>query len=204
MEFTSDVIIEIISTFGLAVLLVLYFVFIRDPKKDKFWQNRYDKLIDGYDHLKDNYIRLENDLRPESRIISDEQAINIADLGLDRDLYKLYYYMCEKIEGRRREGINFFIEDSIRITNIVWSKFKSPFPMVSQIGDLYGIYSSQEKSLEQKLEEIFNNDKLSNDDKKKLIWNKLIEDTKNMKKEFQEFIRKLREGREVVPFNMRK
>ena len=226
MPFSPNFIIEIITTFGLSVLLVLYFVFFYLPKRNKIseskynelsksftelsksyvslWEGKYNDLTNNFDELSESYIRLEKNLQPESRMCSYEQAIKLADIGLDRDLYKLYYYMCEKIEGRRREEISFFIEDSIRITNSVWSKFKSPFPKVPHIGDLYGVYSTQENSLEEKLKGIFNTEKLDNDQKKEKIWNYLVNDTKNMKREFDKFILKLKGGHEIISYKERK
>ncbi len=204
MEFTNELIIEIISTYGLAVLLVLYFVFIREPKKEKFWENQYSKLAENYEELSNNYRKLEESLKPHSRMCSIEQARNLADIGLDRDLYKLYYRMCEKIEGRSRDTIRSFIDDSIRITRNVWSKFKSPFIKVPYIGDLYGVYSIKDKNLEDNLQEIYDNDKLTNDEKKTNIWTKLRQDTIDMKNDFDGFLSKLEMGGEIISYTERK
>ena len=194
--------INFISTFGLAVALVVYFVFVRDPKQAKFWHERYDKLTDNYENLSTNYIRLEEDLRPESRMCSDEQATRLADLGLDRDLYKLYYYMCEKLEGRRLEGIATFIAESIRDTNDAWSKFKSPFLRVPRIGDLYGIYTNNGESLKLKMEEILKED-IPTEEKKPRVLNLLFENAVNMKREFQGFTQSVADGKEVKPYHER-
>lgn len=197
--------ITFLSTFGLAVLLVLYFVFVRDPKQAKFWQERYDKLADNYDNLSKNYIRLEEDLRPESRMCSDEQAVRLAELGLDRDLYKLYYFMCEKLDGRRLENVGTFMAESIRDTNDAWSKFKSPFLRVPRIGDLYGIYTNNGESLKVELEKIFQEDIPDEEKEKKKakLWNLLFQNTVNMKGDFQTFIQNLSNGKEVTPYNER-
>ena len=191
--------IDFLSTFGLAVVLVLYFVFVRDPKQAKFWQGRYDKLTDNYENLSKNYIRLEEDLRPESRMCSNEQAVRLAELGLDRDLYKLYYFMCEKLDGRRIEDVGTFMAESIIGTNDAWSKFKSPFPRVERIGDLYGNYTNNGESLKLELEKILKED-ISNEEKKPNVWKLLFEDTVNMKGEFQGFIQSLGNGKEVRPY----
>ena len=135
--------LNFLGTFGLAVVLVTYFVFIRDPRRDKFWQEKYDMLLQDYNglnttyrelkksaediwdkqhgalqinfdelqrtykELTETYVRLETDLRPEIRMISQDQATKLAYIGLDRDLYKLYYYMCEKLDGvNHRNKIN--------------------------------------------------------------------------------------------------
>lgn len=203
--------VDFLSTFGLAVVLVLYFVLWRDPRQTKFWQardqkqtqfwqERYDNLLKNYELLRDNYIRLEEDLRPESRICSNEQAKRLANLGLDRDLYKLFYYMCEKLDGRRRENIGVFIAESIRATNDAWSKFKSPFPRVPRFGDLYGIYTNNGESLKLLLEKILEDD-IPDEEKKSKMWNLLFENTVNMKREFQEFIQCLDNGKEIRPYH---
>lgn len=194
--------INFLSTFGLAVVLVLYFVFVRDPKQAKFWQGRYDKLTDNYESLSKNYIRLEEDLRPESRMCSDEQAVRLAELGLDRDLYKLYYFMCEKLDSRRLENVGTFMAESIIGTNDAWSKFKTPFLRVPRIGDLYGIYTNNGESLKLKLNEILN-EEIPNEEKKAKVWNLLFENTVNMKGEFQGFIQSLGNGKEVSPYHER-
>lgn len=202
--------IDLLSTFGLAVVLVLYFVFWRDPRQAKFrrerdekqntfWKDRYDNLLQNYELLSKNYIRLEEDLRPESRRCSDEQAIRLAELGLDRDLYKLYYFMCEKLDGRRHEDIGTFMAESIIGTNNAWSQFKSPFPRVERIGDLYGNYTKNGESLKQELEKILEED-IPNEERKPKVWKLLFEDTVNMKGEFHGFIQSLNDGKEVSPY----
>lgn len=202
---SNEVFLDFLSTFGLAVLLVLYFVFVRDPKQAKFWQERYDKLTDNYDNLSKNYIRLEEDLRPESRMCSDEQAIRLAELGLDRDLYKLYYFMCEKLDGRRLEDVGTFMAESIIGTNDAWSKFKSPFLRVPRIGDLYGIYTNSGESLKVELEKILQEDIPDEEKEKKKakFWNLLFQSAVNMKGEFQTFIQSLSNGKEVKPYHER-
>ena len=220
--------LNFLGTFGLAVVLVTYFIFIRDPKRDKFWREKYDMLLQEYHglnstyrelkksaediwdkqhralqinfdelqrtykELTETYVRLETDLRPEIRMISQDQATKLAYIGLDRDLYKLYYYMCEKLDGRRIEDIGFFIEDSIRDTNESWAKFTSPYPKVPRISDLYGVYKNKGQSRKLELEKVINSDG-SNEDKKEQIWKHLVMHTLNMKREFDEFIHKLKQ-----------
>jgi hypothetical protein len=197
---SNEAVTHFLSTFGLAVLLVLYFVLWRDPRQAKYWRERYDKLIENYNSLSKNYNHLEENLRPESRMCSPDQARNLAELGLDRDLYKLYYYMCEKVDGRRPESIATFIAESIRHTNDVWLKFKSPFLRVPHIGDLYGIYTNNGESLKQELEKIFE-EKSPNEEKKLKLLNLLFENTVNMKNEFQKFIQNLSKGIEISPYH---
>jgi len=197
---TNETFIQLLSTLGLAVVVVLYFVLVRDPKQAKCWRQRYDKLTENYDRLSENYIRLENDLRPESRMCREEQARNLVDLGLDRDLYKLYYYMCAKLDSRRLEDVCAFVEESISATNEAWSKFKSPFMKVPRIGDLYGIYTNSGESLKLELEEILK-EKIPDEEKKAKVWNLLFTNTVNMKREFQELLQSLSNGKEVSPYD---
>ena len=194
--------VNFLSTFGLAVVLVLYFVFVRDPKQAGYWQERYKKLIDNYDILSETYTRLREDLKPETRKCTSDQAKRLASIGLDRDLYKLYYYMCGKLEDKRPESIATFITESIRDTNDVWSEFISPFPRVEHIGDLYEIYTKNGESLKQKLEEIVQ-ENIPTEKKKSQVLNLLFENTENMKTDFQGFIKDLAKGKEIKPYHER-
>lgn len=196
---TSQDFIQFVSTFGLGVVLAVYFVFFYIPKKDKFWQTKYDELIKNYEQLRDNYTRLLNAIEPETVKCNPEQGTKLAELGLDRDLYKLYFIASEKIDGRRREGVGVFIAESIRSTNQVWSKFRSPFQNVPRIGDLYGVYTSNGEPLKDQLEEMINED-IPNDDKKDKIWEFLRINTENMKREFQKLLDDLKDGKEVTPY----
>lgn len=196
---TSQGFIQFLGTFGLGVVLALYFVLFYIPKKDKFWQGMYDELVKNYEQLRDNYFRLEEHLRSETRKCSPEQGTQLANLGFDRDLYKLYYIASEIIDGRRRESVGVFIAESIRDTNQVWSNFRSPFQNVPRIGDLYGIYTSNGESLKEQLEEMIKED-IPEEDKKNKIWDFLRTNTENMKSEFQEFLHKLKDAKEVTPY----
>ncbi len=227
--------INFISTFGLAALIVVFFVFFRDPKRDKYWREKYDRLVKSYsdlsdtydklelklndfwnkqceelqseheelkrnyNQLKEAYIRLENDLRPESRMMSEEQSGKLAYIALDRDLYKLYYYLCEKIDNKRVEDISFFIEDSIQNTNLTWSKFTTPFPQVPRISNLYGTYKNSGTKLKTKMEEIINSDK-SPEDKKDDVFRCLVNKTIEMKRNFDDFLHKLERGEAVEEY----
>ncbi|MHC4535240.1 MAG: hypothetical protein ACYS6K_14925 [Planctomycetota bacterium] len=208
---SNQVFIEFISTFGLAVLLVLYFVLIYIPKKDKVWMKKiddefkfmmkkYDDLTDNYNELSRHYYGIEQHLLPETRMCSKEQGTQLTNLGLDRDLYKLYYYTSEKIDGRRREDIGTFIAESIRATNEAWAKFKSPFQNVPRVSDLYDVYTNGGESLKVQLEEILN-EGIPEEEKKFKIWNKLFSNTENMKREFQDCLHRLSNGKEVTRYN---
>lgn len=229
--------IQFISTFGLAVAIVVYFIFIRDPKHikkleetyeklsesykelkenyvksekahDEFWEdkytglhNEYEKLNRNYDKLKEDYMKIEESLHAEKRIMSDEQARRLCYNALDRDLYKLYRYCCEKLDGTRVEGISVFMQDTILDTNDVWSKFTSPFPKVPCITDLYGVYINMGGKLKKELQEIMENADISDkNEKKDKIWIKLLDNTVNMKREFSYNLRKNEEGTEVQPY----
>lgn len=161
------------------------------------WHKQYKSLNDQYDglkeineSLKENYVNMEHDLRPEKRMMSKSQITKLAHLGLDRDLYKLFYYICAKLDGRRVEDLNTFVADSIRDTNETWSNFRSPFPKVPRIGDLYGYYKNNGGNLKVQLEEIMNSEG-TEQEKKDKIWNKLLGDIVNMKREFDEYVHKL-------------
>lgn len=222
-----------LATYGLATVIVLYIILIRDPhrygkitrhydllnerytnlyeeyrelsnsyrmlreKLEQQYQQEYDKLCQSYEDLKGAYDRLEHDLKPETRRLSGEQASKLAELGLDRDLYKLYYYISEKLEGNRKEDLEYFIADSVRDTNQVWLKFISPFPGVPHIGNLYGVYKNHGGSLKADLAEILSNEEMSTDEKRLAVWKKLLNDTLNMKREFDSFLEMQRQHREV-------
>ena len=194
--------IKLLSTYGLAVVRVLYIFFWRDPKRDKYWRERYDELVGNYNSLSKSYDIIESNLIPEKREISHEQAKGLANIGLDRDLYKLYYFMRGKLEDRRPESMGTFIAESIRDTNDVWSNFVSPFPNVERIGDLFAIYTNSGESLRLKLEEVLQED-IPIEKKESKILNLLFENTENMKTEFQGLIKRLDEHKEVKPYKER-
>jgi hypothetical protein len=190
--------IHFISTFGLAVVIVIYFVFFRDPKQAKYWQNKYDELSDNYRKLGETYRDLESTLRPETRKLSDEQANTLCNIAIDRDLYKLFHLICKRIDGVETQDISLFLQESIIDTTGTWAKFKSPFPQAPCIADLYTVYSNNGAHLKTELEEIMEGDQ-TEEEKKQAVWNKLCENTLNMKREFSDNLRKLREGKAVEP-----
>lgn len=274
----TDVFLQLISddafkaflgTFGLAVLLVLYFTFYRDPKRERDWQvknnkllndlqtkydqlmkdyvsinnklvsnlqTKYDQLMENYNSisqilndlqthadqlwesqceeirkqnrelrnaitdLNNSYSMLENDLRPHTRVISKEQASALANLGLDRDLYKLSYYMREKILGKKDADISTFVRDSILSTNQLWNMFVSPFPKHKNISELYDIYSMNGRPIEIELERIMNNNKLKDDERITQIWKLLLSSTVEMKIHFDGALKKLKTGDEIKQY----
>lgn len=199
---TDPTFLKLLSTYGLAVVLVLYIFFWRDPRRDKYWRERYDKLVENYNSLSKSYDIVESNLIPERREISRDQAKGLANIGLDRDLYKLYFFMRGKLEDKRPESMATFIAESIRDTNDVWSRFVSPFPNVVHIGDLFAIYTNSGESLKLKLEEVLQAD-IPIEKKESEILKLLFENTENMKTEFQGFIKQLDEHKEVKPYKER-
>ena len=196
----SEPFIQFLSTFGLGVILVIYFVMVRDPKQTKFWQNKYDELIRRFEELSSSYAKLEAGLHPESRKLSHEQAMRICSIALDRDFYKLHHLISLTLDGKRRENPGLILHETVIDTNDVWSKFTSPFPQVPRISDLFGVYKSAGGILINELEEIMNGDNGDTDEKKSLIFNKLLENTLKMKREFSDNLHKLNEGAAVEPY----
>lgn len=182
-----------ISTFGLATLLVLYFIFIRDPKRDKMWGarydnlidediNRYDHLLEAYNELSQNYQRLEEDLRPHRQAITIVQAEKLCDIALDRDLYKLYVLCCRIIDGDKNLKLESIITESVVNTNTVWGYFTSPFPQILHINELFEVYSTQGSTLKGKLKQIIENPK---DTTKSDLWDFLFNNELAMSEKFR-------------------
>lgn len=169
---------------------------LRKSLEEKY-KEEFDHLSQSYEELKEAYEKLEHDLKPETRSLSEEQAASLAEVGLDRDLYKLYYYICQKLDGKRVEDLDFFISDSIRKTNQAWAQFISPFPQVPCISDLYGVYKNHGGSLKRDLALILEDSDYSEEEKRNSVWNKLLNDTLEMKREFDGFIRSHRQHKEV-------
>jgi hypothetical protein len=227
------------ATYGLATVLSLYIVIVRDPRRfngltrnykelekrysdmyDEYrnlsnsyeqlrqnlemkYKEEYDNLCQNYSELKEAYDRLEHDLKPETRQLSPDQASKIADVGLDRDLYKLYYYIREMLDGRKDEDIEFFVNDTIQLTNRLWQKFISPFPRVPCISNLYGVYSNHGTTMRRQLESILNDEQMSTEEKRVAVWKRLVKDTQNMKREFDDFLVAHSRHREVLPYKKR-
>jgi hypothetical protein len=218
--------ISFIATYGLATVIVIYIIFFRDPRryekltkryeillKDhhnliedfnkleealrKQYKDEFDNLCESYKKLREAYDKLQHDMQPETRPLSNTQAIEIAELGLDRDLYKLYYYTRQKLEGKTDESLDNFMAQSIMDTNKVWEHFISPFPKVPCIGKLYGVYKNQGGKLKKELEETLHDNNKEDDAKKVEIWDRLLKNTIAMKREFRRNIETLETGGEV-------
>ena len=168
----------------------------RDMRKDieKTYKLEYDQLDARYKalnttflNLEKDYQQLEADIHPETRRISVAQARHLTFIGLDRDLYKLYYLMSKKIDFNTDASIENFVRESIRLTNDTWNNFRSPFSKIKHIGSLYEIYSNQGTGLKEKLDKLFNQETDSNDKKKTELWNMLLKNTLDQKQKFDEF-----------------
>ena len=120
---------KIIGTYGLSVVLVVYYVFFLRKKE----MDKYSELANKFGDLNRSYIQLRNDLKPNKRIISIDQTRSVGELGLDRDYYKLYKRMielCEKWEADNSVNAEIRIEnymvESIIDTIKSWEHFTTP------------------------------------------------------------------------------
>jgi hypothetical protein len=214
----NSAVIQFLSTFGLATLLVLYFVLIRDPKiqkrrderdreqakhweeRDKKWvellQEKYDQLVKDYGELATSYFKLEQSLDPQKREMSSSQAQKLCNIALDRDLYKLKHYFCQMIDGDREPIIDESFRDTVMESKALWNEFNPPFPKVNHIDELYEPYVTNGQTIKAKIQPILECN-ASPEEKKGSIWKTLVEDTVSMKNEFEEDLRKIKDG-EVV------
>lgn len=181
-----------IGTYGLAVVIVLYMVFIRDPKREKYLKSQYENLSESYS-------KLAHALVPETREMSEDQTKRLAYIALDRDFYKLYIRICEKINGTRSETIENFLKETILDTNDTWNPFRAPFPKVLCLKDLYGVYKNGGKALADDLNEILDDEAMDDDLKREKIWNSLLDNTNRMKAKLQQSFITLKEGGEISP-----
>ena len=107
--------------------------------------------------------------------------------------------MAEKIDARRQESVEIFIQESIRETNESWSKFTSPFLKVPHISDLYKIYKSNGEALREELESVIATDR-TDQEKKDEIYNILLIRCNRQRKEMDENLTKLQQGTEVTEY----
>jgi len=135
--------------------------------------------------------------------MSNEQARRLNDIALDRDLYKLFKHLCDKLDGVRSERIEVFLNDTVVDSNALWARFITPFPRVPRITHLYGMYVNGGSTLHEELQNII--DAYENDVAriKEAIWNKLLENTLNMKNEFQANLQNLEDGKGVEPYQQK-
>ena len=226
--------ISFISTFGLAVVLVLYFIFYRDPKQQKYFKVTHQKLLDDlgerykglatdvttlkqcaetctqygkqideltteYNELNDSYKNLLSTFIPEKREMSSEQTRALGNIGLDRDLFKLYTRVCRYLDNDEKRDVGVVIQETINDTNETWERFKTPFPDVPRITHLYGVYSNKGGKLQEALGKILSSDD-TDEEKKEKVWNKLTKIVIDMKQELQGNLQKLNDNKQVEPF----
>jgi hypothetical protein len=139
---------------------------------------------------------LQQDLRPETRIISLEQLFALVDLGLDRDKFQLYHHITKHIEGDSAKDISLVIEETIIDTISQWHRFHSPFPQVPRISDLFTIYRERGKTLNNKIAQIIQAE-VTEEDKKNQLWQLLCESAIGMKRGGRELVRKYNEGEDI-------
>jgi hypothetical protein len=211
---------DFISTFGLSVLLVLYFVLYRDPRHWNRLNKRYKELYANYsdeyrnlsgsyetlkevhEKLKRTFEELSTNVRPGIVKMDESQSKKLHDLAVDRDLYKLYFRICERLERSNRKGIRIFLQETINDTNETWDLFPPPFhnPEIRSIRDLYGMYINKGTDLRVKLNEILNST-ASESEKKETAFNLLLNNATNMKTSFQENLSRHRQGENVEQYN---
>jgi len=146
--------------------------------------------------IAEGFAEFQQNLKPETRFISVEQMIALVDLGLDRDIYKLYHRITQNIEARSANDISLMIKEAIIDTNYHWEKFRSPFPPVPMISDLFTIYREGGKTLNNRLCQIVQAE-VTVEDKKNQYWQVLVESAIRMKRGVRELVRKYREGEDI-------
>ena len=171
----------------------------RDPKQAKFWQTQYADLNKSYARLGEDYRKLEESLHAVSRLMNNEQAQRLNDIALDRDLYKLFKQLCDKLDGVRSEAIAVFLHDTVIDTNALWAQFITPFPRVPRITNLYGMYVNGGSTLREELQNIIDASESNIARIKEKIWDKLLQNTLNMKQEFQNNLLRIQDGTGVEP-----
>lgn len=211
---------DFISTFGLSVLLVLYFVFYRDPRhwnrlnrrykelyakySDEYrtLSSSYETLKDAHEKLKRTFEELSTNVRPGIVKMDESQAKKLHDLAVDRDLYKLFFRICEKLNRSSLKGVKIFLQETINDTNETWGLFPPPFhnPEIRSLTDLYGMYINKGADLRIKLNEILNST-ASELEKKEAAFNLLLNNATNMKTSFQENLSRHRQGINVEQYN---
>lgn len=175
--FSNQPLVIFITNLGLALFLVLYFVLVRDPKYFKVWKEQYEKLIDNYEKLKEKYEEISSSIY--YRPLNKDEALALCDIGLERDLYKLYTLLCWKIDGERKESIGNSILHTVSNTNGVWARFTTPFSDAKYIKDSLVFYKDNGSNLGLEIEDIMNKE-ITNKQKKVVIWDSLLLQKMNM------------------------
>ena len=103
-------------------------------------------------------LRIADPMAPELTI---EQTETLCDIGLDRDRYKLHYYLSQTVEGVQHYRFDYFLAHTIWNTKKVWSKFDGAFPEKDPVSNLYEPYATDGEALKQRLDDIMKNDSVS-------------------------------------------
>ena len=145
--------------------------------------------------LSERFNDFQQNNKPETRSISTDQMIALVDLGLDRDLFKIYYRITQYLEGDSEFSINIFIKETILDTNEKWDRFRSPFPLL-HIPDLFTTYRKGGELLIKKLRYAIQAD-VTLEEKKDKVFDILVSSTVDMKKGVRELVRKYLEGEDI-------
>ena len=115
-----------------------------------------------------------------------EQAQKLNDLAIDRDLYKLYHRVCQKIDDKKEEGLISFIQETIVDTYDTWRAFQTPFKdsRFHYLSDLYEMYSGKINELEKLVENIIDSENPP-EEKKKVVFSLLYKNVISMKTHFR-------------------
>lgn len=221
---TNPKVMQFLSTYGLATLLVLWFILWRDRRlwnelnqryKDlnhryeelqgqfnayDSLRKRYRELTDHFQILNESYINLSECIRPETVKMSTQQTKKINDTAIDRDLFKLYVRICEKIENKRQDDLPTFLKETILDTNETWEDFRPPFrnPKVRSLTDLHAMYLNSGGQLKHELEKIIDSD-VEDKEKKENVFNLLSVNAINMKNQLRDYLRKEEKGEPFEP-----
>ena len=219
---TNPKVMQFLSTYGLATLLVLWFVLWRDRRlwndlsqryKDLNYRyeqmhnqyneyeslrNSYKELSENYKNLNESYVELTECIRPETIRMSALQTKKINDTAIDRDLFKLYVRICGKIDDKRQDDLQTFLKETILDTNETWEEFRPPFrnPKIRSLTDLYAMYTNSGGKLKSEIEKIYDSD-LEDIDKKENVFNLLSENAINMKNQLRDYLRKEDKGESI-------
>ena len=162
------------------------------------FRNRYRELSDNFQNLNESYVNLSECIRPETIRMSTLQTKKINDTALDRDLFKLYVRICEKIDNKRQDDLHTFLKETILDTNETWEEFRPPFrnPEIHSLTDIYPMYINSGSQLKSEIEKICDSD-LEEIIKKERVFNFLSENTVNMKNQLRDYLRKEEKGEPI-------
>jgi hypothetical protein len=130
------------------------------------------------------------------------QSKKLNDIAIDRDFFKLYFRVCEKIENYSQDSISAFIKESILDTNETWAEFIPPFSQtgIKSLKDLYLMYSNGGAKLNAQIENICASN-TSKEDKKRETYSLLRKMALDMKSHFRTCLENEEKGHSVTQFN---